>query len=264
MGSGNLLAKQLAIPADPEVALAGLADNLLAGRTVPGCVVACRADGRRLFAIGLGGFGWFGRVAGDVGRFRQRWPRLRRLAAALLGLERCNHAEYCLAVLGRAWSCFLAPAQLDEVEVLGPCPRQTLRLLAGVLTNFPVPALPFEAGVRLEEAAFTCHLVPFLGRWQALRAALSHRHAARHAVRVRLDGRTALKLRLTGGNGSEFFLDEDPEVFRDELILTVAGVLDFIPGPDFRPAGVEAGTARAAWGRLQKPLAPVLGGEGLG
>jgi hypothetical protein len=246
LGSGNLLAKQLAIPADPEAALAGLADNLLAGQTVPGCVVSCRADGRRLFAIGLGGFGWFGRVAGDVARLRQHWPRWHCLAAALVGLEGCNHAEYCLAVLGRAWSCFRAPAQIDEVEVLGPGFRRTMRLLAGVVTNFPLPDLPFEAGVRLEEAAFTCHLVPYVGRWQTLQAALSHRHAARHAVRVRLDGQTTLKLRLAGGTGSEFFLDEDPEVFHDELILTVAGVLDFIPGRDFRPAGVEAGACRAA------------------
>jgi hypothetical protein len=246
MGSGNLLAKQLAIPADPETALAGLADNLRAGRTVPGCVVACRADDRRLLAIGLGGFGWFGRVAGDVARFQQRRPWLHRLAAALVGVERCNHAEYCLATLGRAWSCFVAPAQLDEVEVLGPDARRTMRLLAGVLTNFPIPALPFEAGVRLDEAAFTCHLVPFLGRWHALWAALSPRHAARHAVRVRLAGQTTLKLRLTGEHGSEFFLDEDPEVFRDELVLTVAGMLDFIPGPDLRLAGVEPGRARAA------------------
>src|SRR5262249_47294866 len=100
MGSGNLLAKQLGIPRDPQAALHGLVDSLQADRVVRCCIVACRsghsssgevASTNRSLGIALGGFGQFGWLARDVARWRRQWPRLRRLLVTLFGLERWNH-----------------------------------------------------------------------------------------------------------------------------------------------------------------------------
>src|SRR5205823_10299205 len=105
---------------------------------------------RRRLALGLGGFGQFGWLARDVARWRRRWPRLRRLVGSLFGLERWTQLAYGLAALKRACSCVLAPSRVEEVEVSWPGGRRRLRLLAGSLLNFPLAAVPFDAGVRLE------------------------------------------------------------------------------------------------------------------
>lgn len=39
-----------------------------------------------------------------------------------------------------------------------------MRLLTAVVLNLPVKGLPFDPGVRIEEAAVSLHLLPFTGR----------------------------------------------------------------------------------------------------
>jgi diacylglycerol kinase family enzyme len=249
MGSGNLVAKQLGVPRDPVAAVTGLADSLLGNRVVPCCLVACRAGdspNRRLHMLGLGGFGHFGWLARDVARWRRQWPRLRRLVTALLGLERWNHLAYCLAALKRACSCFLTPSRVEEVELTWPGGQERMRLLAGAVLNFPLPRVPFEPDVRLEEPAFSVHLIPFRSRWQALRLALFHHEVAEQTLRLRIATSQRLEVRLMDRTRGKFFLDENPETFERMLTLEVAGMLSFIPGPDYCPATIEADTRAAA------------------
>jgi hypothetical protein len=171
---------------------------------------------------------------------------LRRLVGALFGLERWNHLAYCLAALKRACACVLAPSRVEEVEVSWPGGRQRLRLLAGSLLNCPLPALPFDAGVHLEEPAFSLHLVPFRSPWHALTMALNHRKAARESVRIRIEAPDTLEIRLLDRTRGKFFLDENPEVFEHKLTLEVAGMLGFLPGSDYSPTEIEADSCLAA------------------
>jgi hypothetical protein len=246
MGSGNLVAKQLGVPSDPRPAVEGLAANLLAGRTVPCGIIAIElaeasAPGspgsdhpHQLFGVALGGFGQFGRVPGDLARFHRHWPRLRRLGAAMLGTERFNNMEYGLCLLCRTLAGALVPSRIEEVEVTWKDRTERLRLLAGALLSFPIGTLPFDPGLRLDDAALSLHLIPYQSRRQALGLVLFPRASARNALQFRIEGTDIVELRLLDRAEAEFFLDEDPQVFAGRLKLKVAGTLAFVPGPEYK------------------------------
>src|SRR5262249_30889422 len=153
---------------------------------------------------------------------------LRRLGAAVLGVERYNNLEYGISLLCRSLACALFPSRVEEVEVHWRGRTERLRLLAGVLLSFPISMLPFEPGLQVEDAAFSLHLIPYQGRWQALGLVLFPHAIARNAIQFRIEGEDAVELRLLNRAEAEFFLDEDPQVFARRLTLKVAGTLAFV------------------------------------
>ena len=223
MGSGNLVAKQFGVPHDPVLALQGLLLNLKARRTVPCCVMRCEtwtSSGMSEVhhGVSLGGLGQFGRIPSDLVPWRARLSVFHRYVARLFGLERVNNSEYALAFLIRYISCVLFPILAETVEVRG----QRFRLLAGVVMNFPIAALPFKPGVTVRDEFLSIYMIPLSG----------------HTRIIRIGKDQPLDIRFVDRDQVEFFLDEDPVTTCKQLRLSVAGSIAFVPGPDYR--GVSA------------------------
>jgi diacylglycerol kinase-like protein len=204
MGSGNVIARSLGIPLDP-VEGARLIGAGFAQRRVAKCaVMRCRhgtSDGGTTVrhAVTMCGLGAWGRVPGDIARWRQSHPAGRRRAASWIGLERVNTLEYVAFGTRRMLAAAMSASRCELVEVDG---RPT-RLLAAVALNLP-----------LGDEAVGLTVVPRFGR----------------PIRRRLEPGRGLTLRLLDRESVEFFLDEDPELAFDWLTLEVAGCLSFVPG----------------------------------
>lgn len=216
LGSGNVLARQFGVPRDPITGLRGLLKNLQAGRTAPCCVMRCETwneegEAEVHHAVTLGGFGQFGRIPADLARWHARLPIVHKLGARTLGIEKFTNVEYVFAFLLRSLTHFPEP-----VEVHFQDQQQRLRLLSGVVMNFPIAALPFKPGVTVEDEALAVHLLALRG--------------SRH-FRIEKDQR--LELRYADHDRVEFFLDEDPVTTCGRLSLAVAGSVAFVPGPDY-------------------------------
>ena len=223
MGSGNVLAKQFGVPRDPVFALQGLLTNLKAGRTTPCCVMRCEtwtSSGKSEIhhAVTLGGLGQFGRIPSDLARWHARFPFLHESAARAFGIEKLTNIEYALAFLIRSISCMLFPEKAEFVEIQFRGRTERLRLLSGVVMNFPIKALPFRPCVTVEDEALVTYLVPL-----ALRI---RRH--------RIEKNQRLEIRLLDRECVELFLDEDPLTTHKRLSLEVAGSITFVPGPNHR------------------------------
>jgi hypothetical protein len=100
--------------------------------------------------------------------------------------------------------------------------------------NFPFKAFPIDPGVRAEDEALSLHLIPYSGRLSTLLLVLAPRRLLRGAIKIRIEGRERVEIRLLDHNIAEFFLDEDPMTFRGRLSLQVAGSLAFVPGSEDR------------------------------
>lgn len=244
MGSGNIVAKQFGVPLDPKQALKGIVANLKEGRTAPCCVMRCEV-GRKgslpevRYAVAMAGFGQFGRSPGDLARWHRRLPTLRRLIAKIIGIERLNTVEYGLSFFTRSVWCALWPNAAEVVELRMGERTESMRLLTGVVMNFPVKQVPFTPGVWIEDAALSMNFVPYPGRWVSLLTVFSMRNLARKAVQFRIEGSDSVEVRLVNRDSVEFFLDEDPEVFYGKVNFQVAGTLAFVPGPDYKwPGGI--------------------------
>ena len=218
LGSGNVIAKRLRVPVDPVDGARGLAVSLEARRSAPCGVLRCRfgtADGGEdvRHAVTMCGLGQFGRTPGDLVRWHGRLGRRREALVTWAGIERVNDFEYGAASLGRFAASLAFPRLCESVEVGLDGRRQSFRLLAGVVMNFPIRGIPFDPGVEIGEAAAGVRLLPLLGR----------------PLSARIDRRRGLRLRLLDRESVEFFLDEDPERAYRHLAIEVAGTLAFLP-----------------------------------
>lgn len=246
MGSGNVIAKQFGAPRDPANALKGILANARADRTVPCCIMkavigSSGEDVRAThYAVTLGGFGQFGRIPGDLARWHRRFPRIHRAAAKLLGVERLTDLEYATTLAVRVLWCACRPAAAEQVEIETGGSSERMKLLAGVLMNFPIRAIRIDPGVSISDPAITLSLLPQTGRLSgfALRPRVAAAARARKFVITR---QTPLRLRLTDRTSAEFFLDEDPLTLEGEVELTVAGTLAFVPGPEYQWPNAESG-----------------------
>ena len=227
------------MPLDPENALKGIITNLKSDLTAPCCVMRCEIGGNGgppevCYATAMAGFGQFGRSSGDLARWHRRLPVLRKLTARILGIEMVTTIEYGLSMFMRLTFCVLWPGAAELVEVRVGERTEKMRLLAGVVMNFPLKQLPFKAEVRVEEAALSLNLVPHPGRRSLLFSLLFRRRLIRKAMQFRIEGSDRVEIRLVNKAAVEFFLDEDPAILRAKALIQVAGTLAFVPGPDYQ------------------------------
>lgn len=239
MGSGNVLAKQFGVPRDPAVALDGLLANVKYGRTVPCCVMRCETwttSGNAVVhhAVTLGGLGQFGRVPSDLARWHARFPNVHK-SAAKFGIEKLTNVEYALTLLVRSISCTLTPDRAETVEIQYQDQKERFRLLSGVVMNFPIAALPFDPGVRVEDELLSVYLVPLRGRLSPFVQLVAPQSLNPHRIRLKKNER--LEIRFVDRDCVEFFLDEDPVTTYKRLSLSVAGSIAFVPGPDYQQNG---------------------------
>ena len=217
MGSGNVVARELGIPKDPVEAARQVGEGFASGLVRPCAVLRCSfglPDGGTSVrhAVTMCGLGQWGRVPGDIARWRLRHARGRARAASWVGLERVNALEYVAFGAGRMVAGTVLASRCEMVEIDG---ARKLRLLAAVAMNLPVPPLP-NPGVALGDEAVGLTVVPRLGR----------------PLRRRLVRGDVFAVRLLDPDSVEFFLDEDPERATGWLRLEVAGLLAFVPGRD--------------------------------
>ncbi len=262
MGSGNVVAKQFRVPLDPIAGAEAVGKNLAAGRAEPCCVIRCcfglqggGSDTR--YALTMCGLGQFGRVPGDIERWRKAAGGLRRAIASVVPLESWNNAEYALATLRRFVMVAIRPPLCDSIELVTVChpegsasdtttvpvmapvsaadmhatpqPPPRMRLLSGVAVNFPIKMLPFDPGTTIREPALSLYLVPLRGRFSGLLALLAG-SLARRAYKLRIEGAQPAGIRFLDGRPAEFFMDEDPETAHGWLRIDVAGLISFAPG----------------------------------
>ena len=220
MGSGNVLARQFGVPRDPISGLHGLIKNLKAGRTAPCCVIRCEtwtSSGavQVHHAVTMGGLGQFGRIPSDLARWHARFPFIQKLAARSFGVERLTNVEYAIDFLLRSLT-----HRAEPVDIHFQTGQKRLRLLSGVVMNFPIAALPFNPGVTVEDEALAVHLLSLRGR-----------------CNFRIEKDQPVEIRFADRARVEFFLDEDPVTTYGRLSLAVAGSVAFVPGPGYRQNG---------------------------
>jgi|GEM_PF-931593 len=236
-------------------------------------IITPSGDSEIHYGVTLGGFGQFGRVPGDLARWHNRLPALQRLAARLLGIENLTSIEYALALLIRSLLCAIVPGFVDKVEVqtshgkksmkllagkdaCAPrsshgkksmkllagkdacAPRsshgkKSMKLLAGLAMNFPFKAIPIDPGVGVEDEAISLQLIPLKGRLSALSLVVAPQRLIRRSLQIRIERSDCVRLKLIDRPFAEFFLDEDPMVFYQELIIKIAGSLPVVPGPEY-------------------------------
>lgn len=215
MGSGNVIARSLGMPLDPVEGARLISENFGRSGVEPCAVLRCthgHVDGTSIVrhAITMAGFGAWGRVPGDIARWRESHARGRKRAASWIGLERVNTLEYLVAGSGRMLAGAMLGQHCELIEMDG---ARKFRLLAAVALNLPLPPLP-DPGVKLGDEAAGLLVVPRFGR----------------PFRRRLEPGHAVRFQLLDRDSVEFFLDEDPETAYRWLHLEVAGCLSFVPG----------------------------------
>lgn len=210
MGSGNVIARRLGMPLDPVQGARQIGAGFAAGRTRRCAVMRCRHGGAAgttvvRHALTMAGFGAWGRVPGDLERFRRSHAAFRRRAASLIGLERVNGLEYMTVGMQRMLAGTVRPSECERVEVDG---RPPFRLMAAVALTLPIPPIP-DPRVDLGDEAAGMIVLPRMGRpW-----------------RRRLEPGRAFRLKLLDRESVEFFLDEDPEIAHGWIELSVPGCL---------------------------------------
>jgi diacylglycerol kinase family enzyme len=240
MGSGNLLAKQFAVPCDPVLGLHGLLSSLKTGTTAPCCVMRCEVSNAAgqsevHHAVTLGGFGQFGRIPSDLARWHSRFPALTKWAARLFGIEAFTDLEYLLAMLIRSLACVLFPQSCEMIDFSFSDRNERFRLLAGTMMNFPVKALPFKPHFSVEDESISVYLVPLEGRLSPLFQVFAPQRLISNTRCITLKKGQSLEIKLVDRTGVVFFLDEDPVTTYGRLTLEVAGALAFVPSPAYRP-----------------------------
>jgi hypothetical protein len=215
-----LLAREFGVPRDPIEGLHGLLNNLKADLTAPCCVMRCETwtssgTAEVHHAVSLGGLGHLGRIPSDLARWHARLPFVQKLVATTNNLEKLNNIEYGVALLLRSLT-----HRAETVEIHFQHQQKRLRLLSGVVMNFPIAALPLKPCVTAADEALAVYLFSLRG-----------------SCYFRIEKDQRLEIRFVDRGCVEFFLDEDPVTTCGRLGLEVAGSIPFVPGPEYRKNG---------------------------
>ena len=236
LGSGNLIAKRLGMPADPLAGLRVLAEGLVAGRVQPGWAYRCTfhlPDGGQWLEHGLalGSLGQFAHVPAEVERWKQSHLGLVRWATRFVPLEAITNIQYGLFSLGRAADVVLRPGQAEWIEVRQAGHSERLRLLAGVLLKFELPQIPVRASCQFGAPRLTLGLLPLDSRRQLLGALWHWRDLDGRMRKYAITPEAPLEMRYLGPETATVALDEDTiTTAAQRLTWEVVGPLNFIPG----------------------------------
>lgn len=236
LGSGNLIAKRLGMPADPFVGLRVLAEGLCAGRVQPGWAYRCTfdlPDGSQQVEHGLalGSLGQFARVPAEVERWKQTHLGLVRWATRFVPLEVITNGQYALFSLMRALAVILQPGRAEPIEIRQGGRSERLRLLAGVLLVFDLPQIPVRAAGQFGEPRLTLGLLPLESRRQLLAALWHWRNFGGRLRKYAITPEAALEMRYLGPDLVTVALDEDTiTTAARRLTWEVVGPLTFITG----------------------------------
>ena len=234
LGSGNLIAKRLGMPADPVAGVRLLAEGLSAGRVQTGWAYRCTfhlPDGEQRLEHGLalGSLGQFARVPAEVEHWKKTHLELMRKATRLVPLEAITNAQYGLVSLRHAIGVAVQPGWAERIEVRQSGRVDQLRLLAGVLVHFDLPQIPVRTGCRLDEPRLTLGLLPFDSRRQLLGALGHWRDLAGSLRQYSITPEAPLEVRYVGPEMATVALDEDTITSAARrLTWEVVGPLGFI------------------------------------
>jgi hypothetical protein len=127
------------------------------------------------------------------------------------------------------------PDRAEMIDIQLQDQTERLRLLSGIVMNFPIPALPFKPAVTVEDQALSVYLIPLRGRCSPLQQIVTPQKVIAHARCITLEKNQRLEMRFVDQDTVEFFLDEDPVTTYQRLSLSVAGSIAFVPGLDYQP-----------------------------
>ena len=236
LGSGNLMARRLGMPADPSAGLRVLAEGLCAGQVQPGWAYRCTLhlpDGSRQVEHGLalGSLGQFARVPAAVERWKQAHLGLVRWATRLVPLEVITNVQYGLFSLGRAAAVVLRPSRAEQIEIRQAGRSERLRLLAGVLLKFDLPQIPVRAVGQFSEPRLTLGLLQLDSRRQLLAVLWHCRDFDGRLRKYVITPQAPLDMCYLGPKTVTVAVDEDTlTTAAQRLTWEVVGPLNFITG----------------------------------
>jgi hypothetical protein len=80
-------------------------------------------------------------------------------------------------------------------------------------------------------------------RWTPLSVFRGFGRVVRQGRTIRIERADRVEIELVDRNSAWFFLDEDPVEMRRRVAIRVAGMLDFVPGPEYAWPASLGGTA---------------------
>ena len=235
LGSGNIIARHLNLPADPMLALARIADSLPKGNTLPCCLYRCvchdsHGQSQTYYGATLAGIGQFSQVPQDVAHWRQRHPQLMTQLLNHIPIETINNWQYTTFSLLRALKCLLRPQRADDVMIEQDGRLTSLRLFAGMLINFDFPPLPFQTGCLINQPRLKLCLIPQTSRRQML-AALAHWHSLdNYILTYTLTPERPIAIHFVSDSQTTLALDEDIFVVPTHIRFKVAPSIHFVTG----------------------------------
>jgi hypothetical protein len=113
--------------------------------------------------------------------------------------------------------------------------KERLKLLSGIVMNFPITALPFKPALGVEDETLFIYLIPFRERFSPILQLLAPHRLLPRTRCIRLEKDQCLEIQLIDRDCVEFFLDEDPLTTYGRVSFTVAGSIAFVPGSEYQP-----------------------------
>jgi hypothetical protein len=224
LGSGNVVAKYLGVPADHLTGLRQVAHSLLAGHTLSLCIYRCTFlpqaghPSAPLYGLTLGLVGPLARIPSEVEGWKNTHPARVRQITRWLSLEKLTLAQYGLLGLHYTLQCLLQQRRAERVGITAGDRMASFRLLAGLLLNFDIPALPFKSNCQIGELRLGLHCLPLSPRhW--FNPALTH---------YEITPTAPLTLAFPEG-AAVVALDEDTYPAPAALRLEAAACLNFVP-----------------------------------
>ncbi len=234
LGSGNLVPKLFGIPADPFLALGNIARNWESGSSRDCSIYRCEYKSasatKSEYGVALGLFGPLARAPNDVHDSKQRHRTTYRFASRVLGIEQVNNLHYAAFGLVHVAQCLINPRRADLLAVKHAGKRESFRILAGMLMNFDIAALPVRANCKIGEPRFCLGLVRLDNRLQTIRNLLSRRNLDRQAYKYTITPDDPVEIEFLESDVNIIALDEDSFVAPSRLAIAVAGAIRFVGG----------------------------------
>lgn len=239
MGSGNILAKRLGTPADPEKAINLFGKYFSVLNTTEVCITRYEFwDKENALQIRYGasllGLGQMGCVPGDISRFHHNFSLLHRILTRLIGIETMNNFEYAWFLFLRLITGCLNPDIIRKIQLQLAGHKQEIRLLAGVAMNFPVKAIPAGHVFDIHEKKICLKLIPYKDRLNTIGLLFSPGLIKKYTKDLYLSVNQELIVKLGKKKATEIFIDEDSFFVKGKLKISITPGLNFYKYPQVK------------------------------